>query len=203
MTNLQLDLSPSEFFRSQIHDAASELRISLDDHLEFYLVNLLCEYISSSKLIDPTDKIDALSTPLALMLQKAIEAPPERRAKIFKNLGDTSLYFAGFFQDYFNRKIYSISYYISMGQTAYTSLATELSDHNGRGDFSQMYKTLASRFNQLVEILGTVAAKNEAGSANPGLLEIYDRWNQTDSESLRKKLNDAGIAPLHVSRKAQ
>jgi hypothetical protein len=96
-------LSPQDFFRDQVTNAAQSLKLQLNDDIEFYLVNLLCEFINPAQLnID--DDMAVLDTPLAFMLKKAVESSPDIQIKVYKRLGDTSLYFAGYFQDFFNRK---------------------------------------------------------------------------------------------------
>jgi tRNA(Ile)-lysidine synthase len=60
---------------------------------------------------------------LALILKKALESPPAERVALYKKIADTSLYFSGFFQEYFNKKSFDIKYYVTMGESAYQELA--------------------------------------------------------------------------------
>ena len=120
-TGLDLVVKPQEFFRDKVSSAAENQKVNMDEELEFYLVNLLCDFIEPGKLETVTGKLDALDTPLAIMLKNALEAPPNQRMRIYKYLGDSSLYVAGFFQDYFKRKCFDVGYYISIGSTAFES----------------------------------------------------------------------------------
>ena len=119
-------------------------------------------------------------------------------------MGDTSLYFSGFFQDYFNRKLFSVDYYISMGRTAYGTVSHILEDQFGEAEFSKVYRTLSVRFQDFVDVLGAVSDQNsELQNSNTKILELFDRWNQTGSERIRQKLADQGFDPVRVTRKAQ
>lgn len=192
MTRLDLQ-SPIEYFKERIGEACSNLSHPLEDDLEFYLVNLLCEYIHPSKIKD-------IDTPLALQLKDALETEmEERRLRIYKMLGDTSLYLAGYFQGYFNRKVFDINYYISMGANAYL----EASEVESTAHLASIYAELSQRFGNLVEIIATVA-DSCAMSDHKNLLALYDRWTRTGSERLRKKLEDEGITPIRINmNKAQ
>jgi hypothetical protein len=201
MSQLQVMINPSEFFRNQVTSAASTLNIRLDANVEYYLVTLLTDFVTAPQ--PAPDQIDPFDTPLALMLQKAMDATPDRRFRIFKRMGDTSLYVTGFFQDYFNRKLFSMSYYIDMGKTAYSSAAGLMADQKGDLQFAETYQLLAKKFDQFVEILATISDTTDSGQSNRGILEIYDRWNQTGSDRLRKELSKHGIDPIPVTRKAQ
>ncbi len=162
----QLDLVvlPHEFFRGKVVEALQNQKLSLREEVEFYLVNLLCEFVAPGKLQTVTGEIDALDTPLAIMLQQALDAPPQERIRIYKYLGDTSLYVSGFFQDYFNRKTFDISYYIALGSSAYNNVATLFKDHHGDQHFNSVFTDMSNRFHQLVDVVAEVS--EVPGTAN-------------------------------------
>lgn len=193
---LQL-VQPQEFFREKISEAVANQKVQIGDDVEFYLVNLLCEFIAPGKLETVAGEMNAMETPLALMLKEAFEAPPAQRVKIFKYLGDTSLYFAGFFQDYFNRKTFDISYYISLGSSAYDNVSTLMRDHHGDENFRVMYTAMADKFQNLVDVVAEVS--EVPGQERPlDILAIYDRWTRTNSDRLRRALHKVGITPVPV-----
>jgi len=199
---LNLDVKPQEFFREKISNAAENQNITIDQNVEFYLVTLLCDFIERNKLETMTGNIDSINTPLAMMLKRALEAPPLERLKIYKYLGDSSLYISGFFQDYFNRKAFDISYYISLGASAYDSLGSlskeYASDHKGK----EVYSMLSNRFSELVEIVAEVSDSTTPDKPTD-ILATYSRWTETKSERLRKNLEKLGINAIPVSRKKQ
>jgi hypothetical protein len=190
-----LIVNPVEYFRSEVTRASSTLKVALGDDLEFYVVNLLVEFIDPSKISEAIGEQTVLDTPLVAMLQKASEvARPEQKAKIFKSLGDTSLYVAGFFQDFFNRKTFDISYYITMGSSAYDNVST-LMDRRGA-----IYSELSGNFSKLVDVMAEVASVSTKES-NQNILAIYDRWTKYQSTRLRRILENAGIDPIPVNTK--
>lgn len=201
MSELAL-LKPIDFFRDQVCSAAESLRLELEDELEFYLVNLLCDFINPAQLqIDET--MDVLGTPLAFMLKKALESGPDTQIKVYKRLGDTSLYFAGYFQDYFNRRTYDAGYYIAMGAAAYEKTSLLMRNHKNDPHFAQIYSGLSQEFRKLVAILSAVS-ESAIPLSKRDLLATYTRWQQTQSESLRKILEEQGIPlPPHIVKDQQ
>lgn len=198
---LQLLTTPQEFFHEKVTHASSSLEIKLDEQLEYYVVNLLCEFVTPDKLNQNLGKdVDVLDTPLAFFLKQALEASPNDQVKLYKRLGDTSLYFAGFFQEFFNRKSYDIDYYISMGRSAYQSLSSIMRDRHRDEHFTGMYGKLSDRFPDLVEIVAEVSDV-PAGDRPVDILAVYDRWTKSQSTRLRRALERVGIRPVPTGGK--
>ncbi|MEZ4742546.1 MAG: hypothetical protein R3B45_08875 [Bdellovibrionota bacterium] len=196
---IQLTVSPTEFFREKVSSAIDRQKLEVNDDIEFYLVNLLCEYINPTRDGSFSNGDKLLDTPLALQLKNALEAPPEKQFRIFKQLGDTSLYISGYFQDFFNRKIYDIDYFITLGSSAYDNIAILMRDRDD--SFADTYHSLAKLFKRLVEVVAEVSdGFNPNQSLN--VLATYDRWTKNqDSERLRRKLEESGILPIPISTK--
>lgn len=189
---------PADFFRTKISSAANNLNLQLKDDVEFYIVNLLCEFIHPDQLV--VDEIDLLDTPLALIYKKALESAPEMQVKIYKRLGDASLYIAGYFQDSLNRKAVDATYYITMGSAAYQRISTLMRDRYRDQNFTTIYGDLSKEFHNLVNIMVEVAEDIPA-DAHRNLLSIYERWSRTGSDKLRKILEDQGITPVPTKNK--
>jgi hypothetical protein len=197
---IKIDTSPSEFFREQIHAAFSNQRFSCSDETEFYLVNLLCEFISPSKLSTSAGEIDVFETPLVFLIQAALEAPPSEQVKIYKVLGDTSLYLSGFFQDYCLRKTIDIDYFATIGSHAYRNVST-LIKYSGHGTKKKsVFDELSDKFPKLVDIVADVADSSSSVKSS-GIVALYQRWTQAPSERLRKLLVNQGVIPLPVKEK--
>lgn len=189
-------VGPHEFFREKITTAAANQKLSISDDVEFYLVKLLCDFIAPGRLETVEGELNALETPLALMLKQAIEAPPAHKLRIYKYLGDTSLYFAGFFQDYFNRKAFDIDYYITLGSTAYENVSAIMRDQHNDEHFRATYRKMATEFHKLVELVAEVSELPENVAKPIDILAIYDRWTRNNSDRLRLKLQNVGITPI-------
>lgn len=202
MSNLSLTVNPAEFFRDHVTSAINNQKLTISDEVEFYIVNLLCEFICQTKIKTSTEEIDLLDTPIAILLKKALDARPEEQVKMFKAVGDTTLYISGYFQDYFNDKTFTIDYFIGVGANAYnsvSSLSRELyKDKTG----AEIYNSLAENFKKIVEIVAEVS-DNLGMTKSQNILAIYDRWirNQS-SDRLRRKLEGSGIIPIPINIKS-
>jgi hypothetical protein len=192
-------VSPLDFFRDQVTNAAQSLKLQLNDDIEFYLVNLLCEFINPAQLSIDED-MAVLDTPLALMLKKALESSPDTQIKVYKRLGDTSLYLAGYFQDYFNRKTFDVGYYINMGAAAYNQTSTLMRTHKNDSHFSKVYLSMAQDFRSLVNLVAEISESTPLASKRD-LLTTYTRWQHTQSGKLRKILENEGITPIALLNK--
>lgn len=196
-------LQPAEYFRERVSLAAHTLQCDINDDLEFYLVNLLCDFIEPERLTGNHHDIHPLETPLAVILKTALESPPDQKLRLFKQMGDTSLYVAGCFQDYFNRKTYDIDYYIGMGKNAYLQMSQLMQERHKDEHFAALYDLLAKKFPEFVEIFALVSEETMSTRRNADILTLYDRWNSTGSERLKKQLEATGIEPITVTKKAQ
>lgn len=192
MSQLTL-LSPQDFFRTQVSEAARSLSLELPSDIEFYLVNLLCEFINPSAM--KLNEENVFDTPLALLMAKAMESPPDDQIKVLKHLGDTSLYISGYFQDCFKRKSVDVSYYIDMGSVAYGHTAHLMKTHKFDNHFSRMYQKLSQEFRKLVQVI-TEIADTLLASRSDDLLGIYIKWQNTQSVKLRKILEEKGFEPV-------
>ena len=201
-SSLDLLMSPQEFFHGKITEASRHLNVKLEEHVEFYLVNLLSQFVKTTAVSGDEDD-DILSTPLALMLKRALEAPTDRQPHLYRRLGDASLYVSGFFQDYFNRKTFDINYYMTMGASAYEQ-ASSLTRGQTRDDgLHETMDSLSRNFIQVVDVVAQ-ASDSSAMQQDSSLLVLYDRWNRSGSERLRVLLEDKGIHPIRVPfRQAQ
>jgi hypothetical protein len=160
-SNIKLLISPKEYFRNIITKSAAKQNILLCEELEYYLVNLMCEFVEPHKLSGNESKLNFFETPLAFRLKEAIEAPPEKQFALYKSLGDTSLYMSGYFQDYFNSKTYDHNYYISMGAQAYSHIASISQTRHKDKDFCTLYKKLSEQFPDMVDIMSLISEQNK------------------------------------------
>ncbi len=193
--------SPQEFFHQHLISAMRSSHLVLSKEVEFYLVNLLCAFVNPERNL-PEKDLDPLQTPLAILLQKAAEAPIEDRLKILRSLGDTSLYISGFFQDYFNRKTYNIDYFISVGTHAYSNASTLTRKLYRDVHFSSLFSSLAEKFPTIVEVVACIS--DDLGIAqDKDILAIYERWLHNRSDRLLNKLKEHGISPIALESKVK
>lgn len=185
---LKLVAQPQDFFRELVTEALGRQRVSAQPETEFYLVQLMNRFMTSDQLPD--------GTPLAFMLKKALETPQVReQSEQFRRIGDVSLYMAGYFQDSLSRKLVDVDYYIEMGGSAYQQVAARVQD-----GMRPVYRELADKFAELVEVLAEVSSKTTPRSEQD-LLRLYEIWVTTRSERAARALQEAGISPNETIKK--
>lgn len=186
--NLKVVAQPQDFFRELVTSAMEKQKVSARPETEFYLVNLLNHFMSSGALVEE---------PLALMIKEALEKQEsEEQKKLFKQVGDVSLYMAGYFQDSLNRKLVDVDYYIDMGGAAYRHVAVRIEDEGPR----ETYEELAAKFGNFVDVLAEIS-DTTTPKTEKDLLRLYDVWMQTGSERAAKALKEAGILPNPTVKK--
>ncbi len=191
------DIQPADFFRQKVLQAQERQNLKLTENVEFYLVNLLCDFM---RLNDNQTQSDCL----ALILKQALESSPSEQIAIYKRLGDTALYFSGFFQEYFNRKTFDVKYYVMMGESAYGQLATLMRRKSTyEATMSTIFSEMSKSFPQAVDVLMDVSehTQQKSQASARSTLSIYDAWLSTASQKLEKELHNRGINPVKVAKK--
>jgi hypothetical protein len=197
------------FFKERLAEAQSKSGVKLSENVEFYLVNLLVDYIRVREKPSTLEENAAqnsenedFSDCLALMLKKALESPTPEQVNIYKQMADTALYFSGFFQEYFFSKSFDVGYYVSMGTQAYGTLAS-LMKNQGKPAKSlvSLYSDMSKEFLPAVDVLTFVSGKSSYDKNKRSTLEVYDAWLGTASKTLEKELYSRGIIPTRVSKR--
>lgn len=179
------------YFHELISEAIKHQRVEADEHIAFYLVNLLSEFTKMNKVYGEDKEGD---TPLALLFFRAQSETPATQTRLLKYLGDFSLFISGFFQDSFNRKLIDMDYYIAMGGGAYYQLSSMASSAMHQDLFSHLFSDLASRFVKWIDILSEVSESSHI-TTQTDLLRLYEKFLRTGSERLRDMLVQQGIFP--------
>jgi hypothetical protein len=189
-SHLLLDASPDAFFFSLVQDAIGHQRIKFLPETEFYLVRLLNRFISSDNLFTKNSEGQLEDQPLAFLYKVAIESEdPKQKKSLFQNLGDISLYKAGFFQESLNQTAVDLDYYIGLGETAYQNTAERCDDKH----FHALFLELSTKFGHCVDVLFEVGEKTTFTKSEQDLLRLYDLWARTGSERAARALIRAGI----------
>lgn len=186
------------FFKELVCEAMERQRVSAQPETEFYIVNLLNQFMTADKLYIKDSEGSSKEEPLAFMLKEALETPQVHAQKIlFRHIGDVSLYVAGFFQDSLSRKLVDVDYYIGMGGSAYHHVALRADEDITKA----LYRELADKFATFVEVLADVSEKT-SGRTQKDILRLYELWVKTRSERAAKALQQAGILPNETIKKA-
>ncbi len=195
---LKLVAQPQEYFYELLGDAFSKRSFRPTDETGFYLVNLLNQFMTTDALYARDSDGKHREEALALLVKEAHETHHgEGKRVIYRQVGDLSLYRAGFFQESLNRKLVDLDYYIEIGGLAYREAASRHDETALR----LVFEELGQRFGKFVDVLADVSDQTMAkGERN--LLRIYENWMSTGSERAEKLLHEAGIIPNAGAKKS-
>jgi uncharacterized protein YidB (DUF937 family) len=177
--DLTLAASVDEFFHEVVTEALEDAAVDASEPAGWYLVGLLGDFTRTR----PTDE------PLGMKLAQASTDPGER-VRTLKQVGDTSLYVAGYFAESLTRSLVDVDYYVGLGQNAYSQLAR----YQG-GSITEVYTELAAKFPAFVDVLTQVRKRIAIAetSAITDVGKLYEIWLRTRDAWVEKKLKDAGI----------
>ena len=175
--DVTLAASVDEFFHEVVTDALSAVDLSASEPASWYLVGLLGDF-TKARLTDE---------PLGLKLAQPV-ADPGERVRNLKQVGDTSLYVAGFFAESLTHSLVDVDYYVGLGQSAYAQLARSFGTGKSIGE---VYEELAGNFPGFVDVLAQV--RKRVDFATPDLGRLYEIWLRTRDEWIEKKLIKAGL----------
>jgi hypothetical protein len=177
--------TPAEYFKELVDTALIRQHVQANDLTEYYLVNLLCQYIR----LDARSGAGDAAQPLALRLARALESGgSEQRARL-RSLGDFSLFVSGFFSDSLKHSVVDVDYYVSMGEYAYGSLSRRDED-----TFAEVFAELARKFVGFVDVLAEVSERTALASTSD-VLRLYEKWLRTGSQRDGQRLIERGIIP--------
>ena len=178
--DVTLAASVDEFFHEVVIDALSAVDLDASEPASWYLVGLLGD-MTRARLTDE---------PLGLKLaQPALE--PAERVRTLKQVGDTSLYVAGFFAESLNRSLVDVDYYVGIGQNAYGQLARTIAPHSGTSSLTDVYAELADKFPRFVDVIAEVRKRTDFATTD--VTRLYEIWLRTRDEWIEKKLRGLGV----------
>jgi hypothetical protein len=195
---LKLVTQPQEYFYELLDGAFSKRSFKPTGETSFYLVNLLNQFMTADALYARNAEGRREEATLAMLVKEANEMPAEESKRIiFRQVGDLSLYQAGFFQESLNRKLVDIDYYIEMGGRAYQEAAIRHEEKAVRVVFEELAECFAKLVDVLADVSDATMSKTERD-----LLRLYDHWMKTKSERAERLLNEAGIIPNATTKKS-
>ena len=172
-----LATSVDEYFHEVVTDALSVVDLEASEPASWYLVGLLGE-MTRARISDE---------PLGLRLAQP-GAELGERVKTLKQVGDQSLYVAGFFAESLSRSLVDVDYYVGIGQNAYAQLARSL---GAQKTITEVYEELAEKFPRFVDVLMEVRKRTDF--ATPDVGKLYEMWLRTRDEWVERKLRALGV----------
>ena len=173
--------SAVEYFKDLVDRAITHQGVATQELTSFYVVQLLASFMQRPANFD--------DGPLSVRLVQALESGGMRQRASLKQIGDLSLFIAGFFSESLNRKLVDVDYYATIGGRAYHALSRVESD-----TFSPVFAELGAKFVDFVDVLSEVSERT-ACSTNVDLLRLYEKWIKTGSRRSGQLLAERGVVP--------
>jgi hypothetical protein len=182
--DVTLAASVDEFFHEVVTDALDAVDLEASEPASWYLVGLLGDF-TKARLTDE---------PLGLKLAQPGDDPADR-VRNLKQVGDTSLYVAGFFAESLTRSLVDVDYYVGIGTNAYAQLARSLRPGGAGKSITEVYEELAAKFPEFVDVLAAVRKRVSIAEMNQttDINRLYEIWLRTRDEWIEKKLRAAGV----------
>ncbi|MDP2342504.1 MAG: hypothetical protein Q8O67_16225 [Deltaproteobacteria bacterium] len=180
-----------EYFRESLQRSLKESGTQLTETAQVYIVNLLAEFARTENVYAGTDRGER--PVLVELMARAQESDPVEALRIYKHMGDSSLYLTGFFKDSMNDAAVSVDYYVSMGGTAYDAVARLMRPTAATS--SALFSELACRFPDLVELLCAMSLHGERSRKldDGAVLGLVDRYRRTGSREVLSALKSQGV----------
>lgn len=134
------------YFYDSLVDINSKFTNPLPHEAIYYSSDVLVKY-SISEQYFTNDEGRIREKILGEMLLSATSKSLEEQKRIYKDIGDTSLFICGYFADSINAKLVDRSYYQSLGVTAYNRLS---------------FNMMASYFQDIASLIAIVASKDKS-----------------------------------------
>jgi len=174
--------SAVEYFKDLVDRALTHQGVATQELTSFYVVQLLAGFLQQPQNFDDDG-------PLSVRLVQALESGGMRQRASLKQIGDLSLFIAGFFSESLNRKMVDVDYYATIGGRAYHALSRVETD-----TFSPVFAELGSKFVDFVDVLSEVSERTSCAT-NVDLLRLYEKWIKTGSRRSGQLLVERGVVP--------
>lgn len=145
--------SMQAYFREALDAAMRTSHITVTESAQIYVVHLLNEFSRSEKAFAGADHGEQIT--MVQLLSRAFMSDDREALRIYRHLGDTSLYLLGFFKESHSKRIVSSTYYRDMGAVAYYQ-ASELSRAYAVNT-AAIFQELSERFQDIVTVLEQIA----------------------------------------------
>ena len=160
----------SSYFYERLYHANSKSLCPVPEETIFYSSYILNKYSLSSEFFDQTSGKVKNKT-LGLSILEASKKTKEERRRLYKDIADTALVLTGFFGDSINRKLIDRSYYIQVGQIAYSKMYA-MDEHFM--DIPHFYKMMATCFENLsylINLTNPLSSHLYSGSEGESLIQ--------------------------------
>jgi len=187
MSKLVLQPTATAEWHSLIEEAQNSLNLRLDEEMESYLIFLLMRFTSQTHIAQSI---------LALEFIQSLQEYRNARESGLRDVGDKCLLFAGLFPGRAQKRQVNVSYFVNLGQSAYSEVANTTSN-----SISGLFSNLSLTFIELMEVLN---ATRTLQNNNLDLLQAEELWSELGSAANFKKIFDAtGCIPIQNTNNRQ
>jgi hypothetical protein len=176
MERLVLNPTPQSQWYALVSEARLLSTITLSEDLESYLVFLLMRFSKDPDIARSIFAQDYLNN---------IHKVNKENQQALRDIGDKCLLFSGLFPNNAKRRRVRISYYVKLGQSAYSSLSNV--PHN---QLAELFSKLGNCFVNLMDVLHAIRALDKNQKVLD-LLDAYELWSDTKSEQAYKILQSS------------
>ena len=177
------------YFHERLTASLVKHNVSAEDPTRIYLVDMLAGFAGK-----PAENL--LSRTLAEQLAEAVEAHGIDRLRKLRDLGNSSLYVAGFFSEHLDARGVSESYVATMGERAFLGCLSMVrhTAPPAEAALAGVYDALGHRFESYVKVLDDVREATALRTPQD-IIRLYERWQRTRSPILAERLRAAGVFP--------
>lgn len=174
MSSLILHPTTTAQWYALVNEAQASCAITLQEDLESYLVFLLQRF---------TDNPGIASSVLGLDFLKSIQDSASHQQ--LKDVGDKCLLVAGLFPGRAIKRRVKLSYFVKLGQTAYSTLSNYVVHQE------ELFNQLCFEFPKLLDVL---LAMRESSLTTVDLLQSLELWHETGSQVAWKRLRQITLS---------
>lgn len=193
MSKNVLLISPEQHFAELLKEACEYRKFKILPSSETYILNLLNYYIDSRNLFSPIhdESMEQPPNTFAELYLTALNAEDPKNKAYMKILADKALYLSGFFGDSLQKKSVDLDYYMGIGASAYSNLASWTKEETT----ANVYQNFSRKFTDFAELLNYISDKS-ALQSEQDILKLYERYMKTGSDLAREKLIELGVVTL-------
>lgn len=174
-------------WHSLVTDAEAKMGVHLDEDLESYLVFLLMRFTSRPEIANSI---------LALDYLQGLQSSGQLQQDQMRDVGDICLLHAGFFPKRAEKRLVKISYYVDLGRSAYSQLASQ-----SMATLANLFGHLAHEFVAIMDTLQAIQQLNPQNSLQLSPIEAAELWQDTGSRQAKKTMSDYTNACVILSGK--
>ncbi len=184
------------FFKQEIEAELERQRLEVMDATIFYVVNMLTTFFKTENLTNEKG-VNFTTQPMVLIMAEAMRSALTKRTQLLRSIGDNSLYLTGFFPESLKGKVMDVSYYMRMGESAYSHLHQTLEAQSNEDSREKIFKELSKKFEEMAKVLSSISDKSKS-THDRGLIHLYEKWLSTKDQRASEILKDKGIQTKNI-----